>query len=133
MSLPKQSYPCSLHGVLPATQKLWNNEARQMFQDFLCKSGLIFQFRAYGPAAVLEVDVIRKNDSGADVLVAAGLAVHPKDLAGPNGITAMGTKLQSRSICPLLGKHWNKKENINYSTRKQKLQKKETFEEKKCF
>lgn len=50
--------------------------------------------------------------------------MHPKDLAGPNGITATGSKLQSHSICPLLGKHWNKKENINYSTRKQKLQKK---------
>lgn len=124
MSLPKQSYPCSLHGVLPATRKLWNNEARQLLQDFLCKSGLVFQFRAYGPAAVLEVDVIHKKDSGADVLVAAGLVVHPKDLAGPNGITATGSKLQSRSICPLLGKHWNKKENTNYSTRKQKLQKK---------
>lgn len=69
MSLPRLSYPCSLHGVLPATRNLWNNKARQLFQDFLCKSGLGFQFRAYGPAAILEVDVIHKNDSGADVLV----------------------------------------------------------------
>lgn len=130
MSLQRLSYPCSLHDVLPATRKLWNNEARQLFQGFLCKSGLVFQFRAYGPATVSEVDVIHKNNSGADVLVASGLAVHPKDLAGFNGITATGSKLQSHSICPLLGKHWNKKENINYSTRKQKLQKKKPLKKR---
>ncbi|CAO2605114.1 Tudor domain-containing protein 15 [Lemmus lemmus] len=124
MSLPRLSYPCSLHGIFPATRKLWNNEARQFFQDSLCKSGLVFQFRTYGPAAVSEVDVIHENDSGTDALVVSGLTGHPKDLAGPNGITATGSKLQSRSICPLLGKHWNKTKNVNYSTRKQKLQKK---------
>lgn len=62
--------------------------------------------------------------------MASGLAVHPKDLAGSNGITATGSKLQSHSICPLLGKHWNKKENINYSTRKQKLQKKKPLKKR---
>lgn len=62
MSLQRLSSPCSLHDVLPATRKLWNNEARQLFQGFLCKSGLVFQFRAYGPATVSEVDVIHKNN-----------------------------------------------------------------------
>ncbi|ERE69007.1 tudor domain-containing protein 15 [Cricetulus griseus] len=124
MSLPRLSYPCSLYGVLPASGKLWNNEARQFFQDFLCKSGLVFQFREYGSAAVSEVDVIYKNDSVADMLVVSGLAVHPKDSAGPHGITATGSKLQSQPICPLLDKHWHKKESFNYSTVKQKLQKK---------
>ncbi|CAH6786860.1 Tdrd15 [Phodopus roborovskii] len=117
MSLPR----LSLYGVLPASGKLWNKEARQFFQDFLCKSGLVFWFREYGPPAVSEVDVIYKNDSVADMLVASGLAMHPKDSTGPDGT---GSKLQSQPICPLLDKHWHKKASFSYSTVKQKVQKK---------
>ncbi|XP_040586899.1 tudor domain-containing protein 15 [Mesocricetus auratus] len=124
MSLPRLSYPCSLYGVLPASGKLWNSEARLVFQDFLCKSGLVFQFREYGPAAVSEVDVMYKSNSVADMLVVSGLAVHHKDSAGPDGITATGSKLQSQPIYPLLDKRWHKKESFNYRKVKQKLQKK---------
>ncbi|XP_042123213.1 tudor domain-containing protein 15 isoform X1 [Peromyscus maniculatus bairdii] len=124
VSVPRLSYPCSLYGVLPATEKLWNNEARLFFQDFLCKSGLVSQFREYGPTAVSEVDVIHKNKSVADVLVASGLAMHPKDSAHPNRMIAAGSKPQSHPICPLLDKHCYKTENINYSTIRQKLWKK---------
>ncbi|XP_021509980.1 tudor domain-containing protein 15 [Meriones unguiculatus] len=88
MNLPRLSYPCSLFGALPVTGNLWNNEVRQFFQDFLSKPGLVFRFREYSPAAVSEVDVVHENDSVADVLVASGLAVHPKDSAHPGGITA---------------------------------------------
>ncbi|XP_031212590.1 tudor domain-containing protein 15 isoform X2 [Mastomys coucha] len=129
MNLPRLSYPCRLYGVLPATGKLWNKEVRQFFQDFLSKPGLVFQFREYGPGAISEVDVFHENDSVSDMLVASGLAIHPKDSAHPDGIIATGCmkalhKLQSQTICSLLDKHCYKKENANYSTNKQKLQRK---------
>ncbi|XP_052042702.1 tudor domain-containing protein 15 [Apodemus sylvaticus] len=129
MNLPRLSSPCSLYGVLPAKGKLWNTEVKQFFQDFLSKPGLVFQFREYGPGTVSEVDVIHENDSVADMLVASGLAMHPKDSAHPDGITAAGYKkawhkLQSQTICSPLHKHCYKKENVNYGTNKQKLQRK---------
>uniref|UniRef100_A0A8I6AN93 Tudor domain containing 15 n=1 Tax=Rattus norvegicus TaxID=10116 RepID=A0A8I6AN93_RAT len=127
MNLPRLSYPCGLYFVLPAMGKLWTNEVRQLFQDCRSKPGLVIQFRENGPGAVSEVDVIQENDSVADTLVASGLARHPKNSAHPDGITAPGCmkaghKRQSRTICSLLDKHCYKKEDVNYSRNKQKLQ-----------
>ncbi|KAL6051517.1 hypothetical protein STEG23_011322 [Scotinomys teguina] len=52
------------------------------------------------------------------------------DSARANGVTATGSKLQSHPICPLLDKHWYKKRE-NYSTVKQKLQKKKPLKRRR--
>jgi tudor domain-containing protein 1/4/6/7 len=136
MNLPRLSYLCNLYGVLPAIGKLWNKEVRQLFQDFLSKPGLVFQFREYSSGTVSEVDVMHENDSVAAMLVASGLAVHPKDSSHPDGITATGCmkarhKPQSQTICSLLDKYCYKKENVNYSTNKQKPQRKKPMKRRK--
>ncbi|CAM4640008.1 tudor domain-containing protein 15 [Lepidochelys kempii] len=76
--LPRLSYSCSLSGVIPAKGEHWSDEAKLLFQELLCKQGLIFQFKHYGSGMKLEVDVFCEQSNLADTLVAAGHAVYCK-------------------------------------------------------
>ncbi|TFJ99605.1 Tudor domain-containing protein 15 [Platysternon megacephalum] len=76
--LPRLSYSCSLSGVIPAKGEHWSDEAKLLFQEFLCKQGLIFQFKQYGSGMKLEVDVLCERSNLADTLVAAGHAIYCK-------------------------------------------------------
>ncbi|KAM7172176.1 LOW QUALITY PROTEIN: tudor domain-containing protein 15 [Macrochelys suwanniensis] len=84
--LPRLSYSCSLSGVIPAKGEHWSDEAKLLFQEFLCKQGLIFQFKQYGSGMKLEVDVLREQHNLADTLVAAGHAVYCKSTCYRVGI-----------------------------------------------
>uniref|UniRef100_A0A2K6FEG7 Tudor domain containing 15 n=1 Tax=Propithecus coquereli TaxID=379532 RepID=A0A2K6FEG7_PROCO len=88
LNLPRLSYPCILHGILPATGKHWSEEAKSFFQDFLSKPGLVFLFREYNFETKLKVDVIHEKNNLADILVASGLAMYSKDSAHLDAITA---------------------------------------------
>ncbi|KAM9154668.1 tudor domain-containing protein 15 isoform 1-T1 [Pangshura tecta] len=76
--LPRLSYSCFLSGVIPAKGEHWSDEAKLVFQEFLCKQGLIFQFKQYGSGMKLEVDVLCERSNIADTLVAAGHAIYCK-------------------------------------------------------
>ncbi|KAM5319010.1 tudor domain-containing protein 15 [Glossophaga mutica] len=135
LNLPRLSYPCVLHGILPAKGKHWDEEARSFFLDFLSKPGLVFQFREYSCETKLKVDVICDKSSLADVLVASGLAAYSEDSDHLNvtstGSTKMQRELQRKPICSLLGRSCYKRENTNcLRTKKQKLKKQKTVERK---
>ncbi|XP_074845088.1 tudor domain-containing protein 15 [Carettochelys insculpta] len=76
--LPRLSYSCSLSGVIPATGEHWTDEAKLLFQEFLSKQDLIFQFKQYGSGMKLEVDILCEQSNIAEILVAAGHAVYSK-------------------------------------------------------
>ncbi|KAM6180365.1 tudor domain-containing protein 15 [Erethizon dorsatum] len=136
LNLPRLSYPCILHGVLPVTGKHWNEKVKSFFNDFLSKPGLVFQFRECGFKTKLKVDVIHEKKSLADILVASGLAVYSKDSADLDAITATGCtkiqcKLQSKTVCPLLNQNCDSKENMSCTcTKKQKLKEWKPLEKK---
>ncbi|XP_047377783.1 tudor domain-containing protein 15-like isoform X2 [Sciurus carolinensis] len=136
LNLPRLSYPCILHGILPVTGKHWNKEAKSFFQDFLSKPGLVFQFRECGFETKLKVDVIHEKNSLADILVASGLAMYSKDSAHLDAITTTGStkiqyKLQSKPFCALLDQNCHKKEHINcICTENQKLKKQKPIKRK---
>ncbi|XP_073905357.1 tudor domain-containing protein 15 isoform X2 [Castor canadensis] len=128
LNLPRLSYPCVLHGILPATGKHWNEEVKSFFQDFLSQQGLVFQFREGGSETKLTVDVIHEQKSLSDVLVASSLALYSEDSAQVNAVTITGPtktqrKFRSKPVCPLLDKNCYKKEDAHCSTKKQMLQK----------
>ncbi|XP_065587201.1 tudor domain-containing protein 15 [Cyrtonyx montezumae] len=74
--LPRLTYSCSLHGVVPAAGEYWSSEAKLLFQKLLGKPGLIFLFNHYGSGMRLEVDVLYEESNLAHTLVAAGHAVY---------------------------------------------------------
>nr|XP_013011173.1 tudor domain-containing protein 15 [Cavia porcellus] len=95
LNLPRLSYPCILHGILPVTGKHWNEKVKSFLNDFLSKPGLVFQFRECDFKTKLKVDVIHGTKSLTDILVASGLAVYSEDSADLDVITATGcTKIQ---------------------------------------
>nr|XP_045367864.1 tudor domain-containing protein 15 [Camelus bactrianus] len=139
LNLPRLSYPCILHGILPAKGKHWNEEARIFFQDLLSKPGLVFQFRECNFEAKLKVDVIHEKNNLADMLVAYGLAIYSKDSDYLDAVTATGStkiqyKLKSKPICPLLHQNYYKRETINcVCTEKQKLKNQKTMKRKDVY
>ncbi|XP_036891373.1 tudor domain-containing protein 15 [Sturnira hondurensis] len=135
LNLPRLSYPCVLHGILPAKGKHWDEEAKNCFLDFLSKPGLVFQFREYSFETKLKVDVICDKNSLADILVASGLAVYSEDShhldVASVGATKMQYELQKKPIFPLFGHNCYKGESINRSrTKKQKPRKQKTVKRK---
>ncbi|OXB84377.1 UNVERIFIED_CONTAM: hypothetical protein H355_010804 [Colinus virginianus] len=74
--LPRLTYSCSLHGMVPAEGKYWSTEAKLLFQKLLCKPGLMFRFNHYGSGMRLEVDILYEESNIAHTLVAAGYAVY---------------------------------------------------------
>ncbi|XP_037007737.2 tudor domain-containing protein 15 isoform X2 [Artibeus jamaicensis] len=135
LNLPRLSYPCVLHGILPAKGKHWDKEAKNCFLDFLSKPGLVFQFREYSFETKLKVDVICDKNNLADILVASGLAMYSEDSdhldITSTGSTKMQYELQRKPICPLLGHSCYKRESINHSrTKKQKPRKQKTVNRK---
>ncbi|XP_048078821.1 tudor domain-containing protein 15 [Ursus arctos] len=131
LDIPRLSYPCILHGILPAKGKHWNEEVKSFFQDFLSKPGLVFQFRKCNFETKLEVDVIHEKNNLADMLVASGLAVYSKGSDSlKDGVTTTGStkiqyQLQSKPVFPLLDQNCYKRENISCTcTEKQKLKEK---------
>nr|XP_025044879.1 tudor domain-containing protein 15 isoform X1 [Pelodiscus sinensis] len=100
--LPRLSYSCSLSGVIPAKGKHWSDEAKLLFQEFLSKQGLLFQFKQYGSGMKLEVDILCEQNNLADNLVADGYAVYSKNTCCLVGIdstepTEPGSQLQGKA------------------------------------
>ncbi|XP_044782141.1 tudor domain-containing protein 15 isoform X1 [Bubalus bubalis] len=139
LNLPRLSYPCILHGILPAEGRHWNEEAKRFFQDFLSKPGLVFQFREYSFETKLKVDIIHEKNNLADVLVASGLAIYSKDSAHLDTVTTTGSievqyKSESKPICQLLDQNNYKIENINCTrTEKQVLKNQKTIKRKDVY
>ncbi|XP_053445288.1 tudor domain-containing protein 15 [Nycticebus coucang] len=138
MNLPRLSYPCILHGILPAEGKYWSEEAKSFLKDFLSKPGLVFLFREYNFETKLKVDVTHEKNNLADVLVASGLAMYSKDSANFVEIVATGPvktqgKLQSKPICPSSDQNCYKEENINYTCTEKQKPKKQQFIKRKDF
>ncbi|XP_069925472.1 tudor domain-containing protein 15 isoform X1 [Oryctolagus cuniculus] len=139
LNLPRLSYPCILHGILPAKSRHWDDEARRFCQDYLSKPGLVFQLREYSFQTKLKVDVIHEENSLADLLVASGLAVYSKDSANIDAVTATESteiqyKFQTDVICPSLDKNHFEGENINcICTEKQKLRKQKLTKRKDTY
>lgn len=139
LNLPRLSYPCILHGILPAEGRHWNEEAKRFFQDFLSKPGLVFQFREYSFETKLKVDIIHEKNNLADVLVASGLAIYSKDSAHLDAVTTTGSievqyKSESKPICQLLDQNNSKIENINCTcTEKQVLKNQKTIKRKDIY
>ncbi|KAM9201419.1 tudor domain-containing protein 15 [Dugong dugon] len=139
LNLPRLSYPCALHGILPVKGKHWNEEARSFLQHFLSKPGLVFQFREHSCETKLKVDVIHEKYNLADTLVAHGLARYSEDSADLDAITTTGStkiqyKLQSKPISPVLDQHCCKKENTNFTcSEKQKLKKQKPGQRKDVY
>lgn len=138
LNFPRLSYPCILHGILPAQGKHWNEEAQSFFQDFLSKPGLIFHLREYSFETKLKVDVFHGKNNLADMLVASGLAVYSKGSDHLDAVTTTGSnktcyKLQSKPVCPVLDQNCYKRENTSCTcTEKQKLRQK-TIKRKDVF
>ncbi|KAI5244398.1 Tudor Domain-Containing Protein 15 [Manis pentadactyla] len=130
LNFPRLSYPCVLHGILPAQGKHWNEEAQSFFQDFLSKPGLIFHLREYSFETKLKVDVLHGKNNLADMLVASGLVVYSKCSDHLDAVTTTGSnktcyKLQSKPVCPVLDQNCYKRENTSCTcTEKQKLKQK---------
>ncbi|KAK2493266.1 hypothetical protein MC885_004093 [Smutsia gigantea] len=130
LNFPRLSYPCILHGILPAKGKHWDEEAESFFQDFLSKPGLIFHLREYSFETKLKVDVFHGKNNLADILVASGLAMYSKDSDHFDAVTTTGSdkthyKLQSKPVCPVLDQSCYKRENTScMCTEKQKVKQK---------
>nr|XP_013212809.2 tudor domain-containing protein 15 [Ictidomys tridecemlineatus] len=139
LNLPRLSYPCILHGILPITGKHWNEEVKSFFQDFLSKPGLVFQFRECDFETKLKVDVFHEKNSLADILVASGLAMYSKDSAHLDAITTTGStkiqyKLQNKPFCALLDQNCFRKEHINCTcAENQKLKKQKPIKRKDVY
>ncbi|XP_031805437.1 tudor domain-containing protein 15 [Sarcophilus harrisii] len=117
LCLPRLTYHCALHGILPANGDHWEEAAKAFFKDLLSKPGLFFQPRKYSPGMKLEVEVIHGKNSLADLLVVAGHAVFSKEVAhlvAVNSIqsTKIEYKLQGRHFYPLLDKKVFPNENV---------------------
>ncbi|XP_016283842.2 tudor domain-containing protein 15 [Monodelphis domestica] len=117
LCLPRLTYRCALHGVLPANGERWEEAAKTLFQDFLSKLGLFFLLREYSPGMKLQVDVLHGKNSLADLLVVAGYAVFSKEAArfvAINSIqsTQIEYKVQGRHVCPPAEKKGFPSENV---------------------
>ncbi|XP_058143631.1 tudor domain-containing protein 15 [Dasypus novemcinctus] len=136
LNLPRLSYPCILHGILPAKGKHWSEEAKSVFQDFLSKPGLIFQFMEYCFETKLKVNIIYEKNNLADQLVASGFAVYSKESSHLDAITNTRStriqyKLQTKPVCPLLDQNCYRKENTNFTcTEKQNVKKPKPIQRK---
>ncbi|CAI9174645.1 unnamed protein product [Rangifer tarandus platyrhynchus] len=139
LNLPRLSYSCVLHGVLPAEGRHWNEEAKRFFQDFLSKPGLVFQFRGYSFETKLKVDIIHEKNNLADMLVASGFAIYSKDSVHLDAVTTTGSvevqyKSEGKPICQLLDRNNYKIENINCTcTEKQVLKNQKTIKRKDVY
>ena len=136
--MPRLSYPCIIHGVLPAEGRHWNEEAKRFFQDFLSKPGLVFKFREYSFETKLKVDIIHEKNNLADMLVASGLGIYSKDSAHLDAVTTGSVEVQykseSKPICQLLDQNNYKMENINCTcTEKQVLKNLKTIKRKDVY
>ncbi|CAK7297243.1 Tudor domain-containing protein 15 [Vulpes lagopus] len=138
LNLPRLSYPCILHGILPAEGKHWNVEAKSFFQDFLSKPGLVFQFRTYNLETKLKVEVIHEKNNLADVLVASGFAAYCKDSDRLNdevstGSTTVQPQLQGKPLFPLLDQNCYRRENISCACSEKQRQKGRTVKRKEVY
>ncbi|XP_043837266.1 tudor domain-containing protein 15 [Dromiciops gliroides] len=109
LCLPRLTYRCALHGVLPARGDHWEDAAKAFFQDLMSKPGLFFLLREYCPGIKLVVEVMHGKNSLADLLVLAGHAVFSKEVARLGAVnsiqsTKIECKLQGRHFYPLLDK-----------------------------